>query len=145
KGQSAETPVQDETKQGRGLRLRPEKSVELAPVKTRGATGAIVELSVAKPSASFAAGIKFDASTKDAKSRRLVIRDTGEVALYEMDGPKEKRIAFATLGKKLAAGQWIELGFVAEGGDLVCFVAERPMFLIAATVPTDRDVAIWTS
>jgi hypothetical protein len=145
KAKGAEAPVRDETKQGRGLRLKPDKSLELASVKTRGASGVMVELTVANPFTSFATGLKFDASSKDGKARKLIVRDTGEVALYEVDGLDEKRIEFTSLGKKIGPNEWVEVGFVAEGGDLVCFVAERPVFLISASIPTDRDIALWSS
>jgi hypothetical protein len=145
KTKGSEAPVLDETKLGRGLRLKPDKSIELASVKTRGASGAFVDLTLANPFTSFATGLKFDASSKDGKARKLIVRDTGEVALYEIDGLDEKRVEFTSLGKKLGPNEWIEVGFIAEGGDLVCYVAERPVFLISANIPTDRDIALWSS
>jgi hypothetical protein len=145
KTQGTAAPVDDETKLGRGLRLKPEKSIELSPAKTRGATGVMVELTVANPFTGFSTGIKFDASSKDGKARKLVVRDTGEVALYEIDGLDERRTEFGSLGKKLGPAQWIEVGFIAEGGDLVCFVGERPIFLVSASIPTDRDICLWSS
>ena len=105
----------------------------------------MVELSVGSPFSGFATGIRFDASSKDGKARKLIVRDTGEVALLEVDGLDERRVEFGSLAKKLGPGQWIELGFIAEGGDLVCFVAERPIFLVSATLPTDRDIGFWSS
>jgi serine/threonine protein kinase len=145
KAKGSEAPVVDETGNRRGLRIKPEKSIELSSVKTRGATGVMVELSVGSPFSGFATGIRFDASSKDGKVRKLIVRDTGEVALLEGDGLDEKRVEFGSLAKKLGPGQWIELGFIAEGGDLVCFVAERPIFLVSATIPTDRDIGFWSS
>ena len=67
------------------------------------------------------------------------------MALYEVVGLEATRVKTASLGKKLGPGQWIEVGFVAEGGDLVCFVADRPMFLVSATIPTDREIGLWSS
>jgi hypothetical protein len=145
KAKSAEAPVLDETGKQRGLRLKPEKSIELSPLKTRGVTGVRVELSVGSPFSSFAAGIRFDASSKDGKARKLLVRDTGEVALLEVDGLEEKRIDFGSLPKKLGPGQWIELGIIAEGGDLVCFVADRPLFMVSGSIPADRDIGFWSS
>jgi serine/threonine protein kinase len=143
KGQGASAPVEDD--KARGLRLKPGKSIELAAVKTRGATGAKVELTVTDTYSSFAAGFKFDASPADGKYRKLVVRDTGEVTLYEFDGRDEKRTKSVSLGKKLAAGQWIDLQFIAEGGDLACYVAERPVFIVSAAMPGDRDLGFWAS
>jgi len=145
KAQGAEAPAEDQTKSGRGLRLKPDRTIELSPAKSRTATGASVELSVASAYSSFSVGFRFDASSKDGRYRKIVVRDTGEVALYECDGHEEKRKEFASLGKKLAPGQWIELAYVAEGGDLVCYVDQRPMFLVPAAVPTDREIGLWTS
>jgi hypothetical protein len=145
KAKGTEAPVVDETGKQRGLRLKPEKSIEISSVKTRGATGAKVELTVGSPFSSFAAGIRFDASSKDGKSRKLVVKDTGEVALLEIDGLDEKRTEFGSLARKLGPGVWIEIGFIAEGGDLICFVGDRPLFLVSASIPTDRDIGFWAS
>ncbi|MBI3856097.1 MAG: protein kinase [Planctomycetes bacterium] len=145
KAQGTPAPVDDETRSSRGLRLKPNQSIELSAVKTRGASGAAVELSVSGTFSSFASGFKFDASTKDGRYRRLVVRDTGELTLYEFDGFEEKRSASASLGRKLAAGQWIDLAFVAEGGDIACYAAERPLLLVAAALPGDRDLGLTTT
>ena len=145
KGQGTAAPVEDETRPGRGLRLRPDKSIELSSVRTRGATGALVEMSVGAAFTTFSSGFRFDASSKDGRHRKLVLKDTGEVSLYEVDGLEEKRTATATLGKKLKPGEWIELAYVAEGGDLICYVAEKPMFIVAATIPGDRDIGFWSA
>jgi tRNA A-37 threonylcarbamoyl transferase component Bud32 len=145
KGQGKEAPVLDETKQSRGFRLRPEKSLEFSSATSRGASGATAALSIANTQSSFATGFRFDASSKDGKYRKLVLHDTGEVALYEVDGLVERRSKVATLGKKIGAGEWIELTYVAEGGDLICFVGDRPVFLESASIPTDRTIALWSS
>ena len=73
------------------------------------------------------------------------MRDTGQVELYDVEGREEKRIAHATLPQKLAPKQWIELAYVSEGGDLVCYVNERPMFIVPAAIATDRDLGFSTS
>ena len=140
-----DAPAEDETGASRGFRLKPNRSMELSTVTTHGATGAAVQVQVASVYSSYAAGFKFDASSKDGKSRRLVIRDTGEVTLYEIDGTEEKRGPSAALGKKPSAGQWTELSYVAEGGDLAVFVGDRPLLLVAAPIPTDREIGLWSS
>jgi hypothetical protein len=140
-----EPPVVDETKALRGLRLKPNGAIQLSPVTTRGATGASVQVTVASASSSFSAGFRFDCSSKDGKARRLVIRNSGELALFEIDGLEEKRVASASFGKPLSAGDWLELSYVAEGGDLACFVADRPILLVAAPIPTDRDIGLWSN
>jgi hypothetical protein len=145
KAQGAPAPADDDTRSGRGMRLKPEKALQVAPLRSRGATGAAVELSVANAFTSFATGFRFDASEKDGRYRKLVVRDTGEVTLYSFDGREEKREGKGSLGKKLAAGQWIELSYVAEAGDLVCFVDQRPVILIPAPIPTDRGIELWTT
>jgi hypothetical protein len=142
KAQGAPSPATDDS--SRGLHLKPDTTLEFTPNTSRGVSGAVASLTVANTATSFATGIKFDASAKDGRYRKLVIHDTGEAALYESDGSKETRIAFAS-GKKLGPGEWIEIAFVAEGGDLVCFVAERPLFLVPATISTDRAIGLWTS
>jgi len=144
KAQGTPAPVEDENRRGRGFCLRPDKSIEFAAVRTHGATGASVDMSVGAAFTTFASGIKFDASAKDGRHRKLVIRDTGEVSLYEVQGQEEKRTATATLAKKLKPGEWVELAYVAEAGDLLCYVAGKPVFLVAATVPTDRDIGFWS-
>jgi len=145
KGKGTDAPATDETGSSRGFRLKPNRSMELSTVTTRGATGAFVELSVASSFSSYAAGFRFDASAKDDKSRRLVVRDSGEVTLHEINGTEEKRGPSAPLPKKPTAGQWIELSYVAEGGDLAVFVGDRPLLLVAAPIPTDRDIGLWSS
>src|SRR6185436_14314244 len=139
-----DAPAEDETGATKGFKLKPNRSMELSTVTTRGATGAYVEVSVGS-SGSYAAGLKFDDSSKDGKWRRLVIRETGEVALYEIDGTEEKRGPSAPLPKKPASGQWIELAYVAEAGDLAVFVGDRPLLLVAAPIPTDREIGLWSS
>jgi hypothetical protein len=104
-----------------------------------------VQLAVVNAFTSFSTGFRFDASEKDGRYYKLVVRDTGEVTLYASDGREEKRLDKGSLGKKLAANQWIELSYVAEGGDLVCFVDQRPVILTAAAIPADRGIELWTS
>jgi len=145
KAQGTPAPVDDETRGGRGLRLKSGKALQVSPLRSRGVTGASVQLAVVNAFTSFATGLRFDASDKDGRHLKLVVRDTGEVALYAFDGREEKRIEKGSLGKKLAAGQWIELSYVAEAGDLVCFVDQRPLILTTAEVPTDRGIELWTS
>jgi hypothetical protein len=145
KGSGTDAPALDETAASRGLRLKPNRSIELSSVTTRGATGAAVDLSVSKNASSFAAGFRFDYSPKDGKYRKLVIRDTGELTLYEFDGLEEKRVQSVPIGRKLVPGQWVELAYVAEAGDLVCFVAERPVLLVTASIPADRTLGFWSS
>jgi hypothetical protein len=145
KSQGTAAPVEDENRRGRGFCLRPDKSIEFAAVRTRGATGAKVEMSVGAAFTTFASGIKFDASAKEGRYRKLVIRDTGEVSLFEVTAQEEKRTATATLPRKLKPGEWVELAYVAEGGDVICYVAGKAMFLVAAAVPTDRDIGFCSS
>ena len=48
-------------------------------------------------------------------------------------------------GTKLQAGQWVNLAYISEGGDLVCYIDQRPVIIVRASVPTDRDLSLWTS
>lgn len=143
KPQGTPAPAGDE--KSRGIRLNPGKSIELASVRTRGATGVKVDLSVTSTSNSFEAGLRFDVSSSDGTYRKLVVRDTGEITLFEYDGREEKRSGTALLPKKLAPGEWIELSFISEGGDLACYAAERPVLLLPIAVPADREMGIWSS
>jgi len=140
-----EPPAVDETGNSRGIRIKANRSIELSPVTARGATGASVELSVATSFSSYASGFKFDASAKDGRYRKLLLRDSGEVALVEVDGSAEKTIATGSIGRRPRPGDWIELSYVAEGGDIACFVQEKPVLLAAAPVPTDRTMGFWSS
>jgi hypothetical protein len=145
KAQGAAATADDDTRTGRGLRLKSGKALQVAPLSSRGASGAAVELAIAGSVTSYTTGFRFDASEKDGLYRKLVVRDTGEVTLYSFDGREEKRTERKSLGKKLTPGQWVELSYVAEGGDLVCFVDQRPVMLVAAPVPTDRAIELWST
>jgi hypothetical protein len=93
----------------------------------------------------FSTGFRFDASDKDGLYKKLVVRDTGEVHLLRFDGKEEIREAKGSVGRKLVPGQWIELSFVAEAGDIVAYIEGRPVLLWAEPVATDRDFELWTS
>lgn len=145
KGQGAECPAADDTRNGRGLKLKPEKAMRVAPALSRGAYGAVVALALSKPSDSYNVGFRFDVSDADGTYQKLVIRDTGEVVLYAFDGREEKRVERGPLGRKLAPMQWTELRFVAEGGDLVAFVDDRPVLMTRTTMAPDKPVELWSS
>ncbi|HZE97002.1 MAG TPA: hypothetical protein VE981_08240, partial [Planctomycetota bacterium] len=145
RAQGTPCPAEDETTAGRGLKLKSEKPMRVAPVRSRGSTGAQVELTIAPPQSAFSTGFRFDVSDADGLYKKLVIRDTGEVTLYAFDGREEKRVDRGSLGKKLSVNQWVELAFAAEGGDLVCFVDQRPVLLTAVPVGVDRDIEIWST
>ncbi|MBV8880514.1 MAG: protein kinase, partial [Planctomycetaceae bacterium] len=145
KAQGAPCPAEDDTKSSRGLKLKPDKAMRVAPVRSKGATGALVNLALADRAPAFNTGFRFDVSDTDGTYKKLVVRDTGEVALYAYDGRDETRLNRAPIGKKLAPGQWVELCFVAEAGDVAVFLDQRPLFVWAVPVATDRDLELWTS
>ncbi len=145
KGQGAECPVVDETRSGRGLKLKSEKSIRLAPARSRGYTGAAVSFALAKASNTYNTGFRFDYSEKDGLYKKVVVRDTGEVTLYGFDGREEVRQQHSSAGKKLAPGQWIQLSFVVEGGDIICYIDDRPVLIAPLTIANDRDLELWSS
>ena len=67
------------------------------------------------------------------------------MTLVEVDGTAEKVVATGSIGKRPKQGDWIEVAYVAEGGDIACFVAERPVLLYSAPVSTDRTMGFWSS
>jgi len=143
KSQGAPCPAEDKASQG--LRLKPDKAMRVASIRSGGANGAAVDLSLAVASPSFSVGFRFDVSDKEGTYKKLVLRDTGEITLYSFDGREETRLARESLGKKLSPGQWTELSFVVEGGDLVAYVDQRPLLLKATTITPNRDIELWTS
>jgi hypothetical protein len=143
KEQNAPCPADDETRSSRGLKLKSEKSIRLA--RSKGVNGAIISLLPFGSPQVFSTGFRFDASDKDGLYKKLVVRDTGEVHLLRFDGKEEIREAKGSVGRKLVPGQWIELSFVAEAGDIVAYIEGRPVLLWAEPVATDRDFELWTS
>src|SRR5579862_1385015 len=145
KAQGAPCPAEDDTRSGKGLRLKPEKAIRVSPTLSKGVSGAVVELALAAASPAFSVGFRFDVSDTEGTYKKLVLRDTGELTLYSFDGREETRLARESLGKKLAPKQWTELRFVAEAGDLIVYVDQRPLLLTTATVSADRGIELWTS
>jgi len=145
KGQGAPCPAEDQTSQSRGLKLKPEKPMRVAAIRSRAYTGAAVDMTLAAASSGFSLGFRFDVSDKEGTSKKLVIRDTGEITLYSFDGREETRLDRASLGKRLSPGQWVELSFVVEGEDLVAYVDQRPLLLDGMTISADRDIELWTT
>jgi len=143
KEQNAPCPADDETRSSRGLKLKSEKSIRLA--RSKGVNGAIISLLPFGSPQVFSTGFRFDASDKDGLYKKLVVRDTGEVHLLRFDGKEEIRETKGSVGRKLVPGQWIELSFVAEAGDIVAYIEGRPVLLWAVPVATDRDFELWTS
>ncbi|HEV3027197.1 MAG TPA: serine/threonine-protein kinase [Planctomycetota bacterium] len=145
KSQGAPCPAEDETKSSRGLKLKPEKPMRVASIRSGGSTGAAVDLALSGASPAFSVGFRFDVSDKEGTYKKLVLRDTGEVALYSFDGREETRLSRESLVKKLSPGQWVELSFVVEGGDLVAYVDQRPLLLKSTTISPNHDFELWTS
>lgn len=138
-------PVVDETRDGRGLKLKADQSIRVAPLRSKGYSGARVSFALAKASPTASIGFRFDYSSTDGLYKKLVVRDTGEVTLYGYDGREEARLIHGSAGKKPSPGQWIQLLFVVEGGDIVCYVEDRPAFIWPLTIANNRDLELWTS
>jgi serine/threonine-protein kinase len=145
KAQGAPCPAVDETRDGKGLRLTAEKAIRVAPALSRGAYGAVVQLALADPSPAFNIGFRFDVSDAEGTYKKLVLRDTGEIALYSFDGREETRVDRKSLGRKLGPKQWVNLRFVVEGGDLVAYIDDRAMLLTTATMSGDHALELWAS
>jgi serine/threonine-protein kinase len=145
KAQGAECPAEQDNQVSRGIKLKPGAALRLLPAVTRGASGAIVSFSLAQASPEFSIGFRFGVSDADGTYRKLVIRDTGEIALYSFDGKQEIKAARESLDRKLGPGQWVDLRFVAEGGDLVAYVGQQPVLLTSAVMAPDRAFEIWSS
>ena len=145
KAQGAPCPAVDETREGRGLKLKAEHAIRVAPTLSRGAYGAVVDLALSQASPAFNVGFRFDVSDTEGTYKKLVLRDTGEIALYSFDGREETRLERKSLGRKLGPKQWVSLRFVVEGGDLVAFLDDRPLLLTTATMAGDRGLELWTS
>ena len=126
-----------------GLKLSPGASLALQPPLLRGANGFSIQLRIREPGKPFAAGIRFDFSDKDARYRRLVVQDPGDVVLYEGDGKEEKRVRSQPLEARLGPGQWVDIGFIAEGDDLVCYLNQRPAFILRTPLAPDRLIGLW--
>ncbi len=116
--------------------------VTVAPARSKGKSGLSIQLRVADPKRPFSCGIRFDASDADGRHKLLAYEFPGRVALYQVEGGNRKELKAAALDPKPATGQWLDLSFMAEGGDLVCTVNQQPLFWIPGTVPADRSIQL---
>ncbi len=135
----APAPAKDAATEG--LRLLPGQRIAIRPERSRGATGATVQIRVNDASRGWGAGFRFQAA--GAPSRLVFVR-ADQVAYGEDTGGSLKVERAQVLEKKLAPGQWVDLAFVAEGGDLVCYVDQQPLFAVPAALAADRPIELVT-
>jgi predicted Ser/Thr protein kinase len=118
--------------------------VTLAPARTRGRNGVAAQIRVADPKRPFSCGIRFDASDSDGRHKLLALEYPGRVALYQVEGGRRTELKSATLDAKVTAGQWVDLAWMAEGGDLVCTLNQQPLFWVGATPGADRLIQLFS-
>jgi tRNA A-37 threonylcarbamoyl transferase component Bud32 len=135
KAQGTAAPAKDEGAEG--LRMAPGKTIALAPERSVGATGASVQVRVADAKKPVEAGLGFEG--KDARYR-WVLSDASRASLYATEGGAEKLVRAVPLASPAAAGEWVELAFVAEGGDLVGYVRQQPVAVVSTAVTPGRPV-----
>jgi hypothetical protein len=141
RAQGAPAPAVEDRGTGAGLRLSAQRPILVNPSRGRGASGLTVKLRVNEANKPFSCGILFDQSA-DGRARKLVVRAPGEVMLLASGPQGEEIVKQARLDGKLAAGQWVTLAWVAEGGDLVCLAERRPLFALRANISPDRGIGL---
>jgi serine/threonine protein kinase len=140
KAEKAPPPGRDEALSG--LRLTPGMTIEVNPSRSRGATGFSAQVRVNDTSRPFRAGFRFDASEKDGKYKLLVVDDTQRLTVYEGDGDARNPLGSVALGRKIAAGEWLDLACVSEKDSLVCYVRDRAVLIVSAVVRGDRQIGL---
>jgi hypothetical protein len=139
-GRASGVPVPAAEAGQEGLRLQAGRKLDLRPEKSRGTTGAVAQLRSAEGARAWSIGLRFDVNGN--KSRRLALVDGERVLLLAADGPGEAVERAHPLEKRIPAGQWADLAWISEGGDLVAYLNDQPLFIAAIAVPADRGAGL---
>ena len=142
KATGAPPPVRDEGALS-GIRFPSGVAIlGLAPARTRGKSGLSVELRVNDPKRPFSAGIRFDALESESRYKLFAVEHPGRVVLYQVERGTRTELKSAPLEPKLLPTAWLDLSFMSEGGDLLCTVNQKAVFLLPISVPNDRGMSL---
>jgi len=130
--QGAAAPGRDDG--SNGLRLSAGKQVALAAGRSVGATGAAVQVRVADGKKPLGAGFGLEGRY------RWVLADAGRAEFHAKEGEAERLVKSVPVDPPASAGEWVELAFVAEGGDFIGYVRQQPAVVVAAALPPGRPV-----
>jgi tRNA A-37 threonylcarbamoyl transferase component Bud32 len=127
-GKSKNAPAPAAFQAHDGIRLEPGKRLLLNPARAGTVTGlrAQVRLNPAAKDKGFTAGFLFDVDAAAGRYRTLVITPD-QVGFGEGTEVGARLRHAVPLKKKPAAGEWIDLAFLAEGGDIVAYLGDAPV------------------
>ena len=74
------------------------------------------------------------------KYKLLALEHPGRVVVYQVERGARTELKAAALETKPSPGLWIDLSYMAEGGDLLVTVNQQPVFLLPLSLPTDRAI-----
>jgi hypothetical protein len=141
KAKNAPAPAAFEAHEG--IRLEPGRRLFLNPARAGGVSGLRVQvrLNTAARDKSFAMGFHFDVDRAAGRYRTLVL--TPDQMGFGEGTEVGARLRHAVpLKKKPAPGEWIDLAFVAEGGDIVGYLGEAPMLGVRGDLSPRLGIAL---
>ncbi len=141
----APAPAREDRATGGGLRLGAGRSIRVNPARAAGATGLVAQARVNGTDKAWSAGLFFDHDGKDGRARELVVRAPGELVLLSSSPAGEEAERIVPLDSRPASGAWLTLAWIAEAGDLVCYVDGRPVLALRAAVAPERGLGLSAS
>jgi predicted Ser/Thr protein kinase len=133
--QKAAAPAVERRATGEGMLLQPGPGLWMSKARARGVSGFNAQLRVHGRSAAFEASLHFDG--EDGRRRRIVFRDPDELLLMAGDANGERILHQAKLDARLTQGRWFDLGWAVDGGTLVVYFDQRPVFAVRSGVRAD--------
>jgi hypothetical protein len=125
-----------------GLRLAAGQRVAIRLDRSRGATGGSVQIRVNGAAPGWGAGFRIEVAAQEPAARRLVFLRGDQVGYVEDTGGSLRVERAQALERKVSPGQWVDLAFVAEGGDLVCYVNQQPVLAVQAALVSDKPIEL---
>ncbi len=139
KAQGAPAPAAFEAHDG--VRLAAGKRLFGNPARAGGISGLRVQVRLNAEAANFSVGFHFDVARPEGKYRTFVL--TPLQAGFGEGSEVGARLRHAgPLKKKPARGEWIDLAFAAEGGDLVGYVEREPVVACRGELSPRGGVAL---
>lgn len=123
KAQKVPAPAKEE---GGALRIDGRRRLICNPAKTKGATGFAATCRLNQGVGNWQFGLLFDITDGDAQYKYLRVTSTGWLELYQVQAGNMKLLDRHELASKAEVGTWLEIGFVAEDGELVGYVDGEP-------------------
>jgi hypothetical protein len=135
---TASVPAVEEKSSATGIRLKIGGKLDLAPAVARSFAGFNAQMRVNETGRPFAVGFLLDGG-----ARKILLRETGEVALLDLHEGRERTLGAVVLDARPGPNRWFDLAWAQEGDLVVVYFDARPLFARRVAAPPAAALALW--